>query len=97
MNDKLIYEFDKGPGAKIRFTENRFQGVTYYHIRLFTQPEGDSNYYPTKKGISFNKDDIPSLLEALDAFKNYVLNGGDNDEEGSVFTEDMLEDLDGNP
>jgi len=88
MNDKLIYEFDKGVNARVRITENEFKGRIYYHLRLFTEVGG--TYYPTKTGISFGKDDLPSLFDGIKALQDYVLNG-----DGEISIQNLIDDLDG--
>ncbi len=62
--ERVIAEFERGPGQKIVLRRTVFRGRAYLDLRQFFQGE-DGQWLPTKKGVAFPWELREALIEAL--------------------------------
>ena len=62
---KQLCEIKKNSREVIRVVENEFKGKELVDIRTYYYDENADEIKPTKKGISFSKEVLPEILEAL--------------------------------
>ncbi len=55
----------KSNGDEVRVLEQTYKGKTSVHVRTFYQDKSTGEMMPTKKGVNFDRDDIPTLIAAL--------------------------------
>jgi hypothetical protein len=55
----------KANGDEVRVLEQTYKGKTSVHVRTFYTDKSTGEMKPTQKGVNFNRDDIPALIEAL--------------------------------
>lgn len=62
----LIHEFQKNAGEKVHIQFNQYKGSDLIDIRVYYDTDNDeSEWRPTRKGISIRVDLLPELLEGL--------------------------------
>jgi hypothetical protein len=70
MNEeKVIHEFQKGPGEKIICQFTQFKGKKRIDLRLFYDAGKDGpaeDWRPTKSGLSLSREMVLDLKEAID-------------------------------
>ncbi len=64
--EKVISEFERGPGQKVVIRRTEFKGKEYLDIRQFFEGD-DGQWLPTKKGVAVPWDLRHDLLRALEA------------------------------
>lgn len=62
--ERVIAEFERGPGQKIVLRRTVFRGKAYLDLRQFFQGK-DGQWLPTKKGVAFPWELREALIEAL--------------------------------
>ena len=62
-----MYEIQRNPTEKLIIQKNEFKGKEYIDIRIFYEDEGE--YKPTKKGVTFDPDQIDEVIKALESIK----------------------------
>lgn len=55
----------KSEGAEIRVSVQGYKGRRVVDVRVWYQPEGGSEYVPTRKGITIDEEKLPALAVAL--------------------------------
>jgi len=60
---KTIFEFEKGPGEKVRITLCQWEETHYVDVRIWYR-DGD-NLKPTRKGIRIHEESLPDLITGL--------------------------------
>jgi len=63
--DKDIKNIQKNKTEQIRITLNEFKGYQLANLRVYFKTEDDEEYKPTKKGISFQANLLPEIIEGL--------------------------------
>lgn len=66
--EKVFYTYEKPNGEQIRITESRFKDKSYINFRTFFQRE-EGEFQPTKKGVTFLKEELDNIKEALNKIK----------------------------
>ena len=72
MKEETIYEFEVNSMETVRFVKNNFAGRDFYHIRKFSKASPDSPYYPTKNGISLEKDQLEEFFKGVAEMISYT-------------------------
>ncbi len=62
--ERVIAEFERGPGQKIVVRHTRFRGKEYLDIRQFFEGDG-GDWLPTKKGVAVPIELREALIEAF--------------------------------
>jgi hypothetical protein len=57
-------KFQRGETAYVSVDRREYKGNDQVHIRLFSNYKNDT-FYPTKKGVTINPEEIPLLIEEL--------------------------------
>jgi hypothetical protein len=72
--EQIIYEYPKGISEKIRFSKKEFQSREYYHVRTYVvcNVKGDSQWFPTNKGITITEAELPRFFLGVVALKDFV-------------------------
>ena len=60
-----LAELRKANGATIRIALDRYKGRCVLDVRLWYQPNGSTEYVPTRKGITLDADRLPEFAEAV--------------------------------
>ncbi len=55
----------KANGDEVRVLEQTYRGKTSVHVRTFYEDKRTGEMCPTKKGVNFDRDEIPALIAAL--------------------------------
>lgn len=55
----------KADGAEIRVMASVYKGRRVVDVRVWYQPASGVKYVPTRKGITFDADKLPELIDAL--------------------------------
>ncbi len=61
-----IAEIEKSDNAVIRIAVDRFRTRLVVDIRIWFCPDGQDEYVPSRKGITFDADKLPEIVEAFD-------------------------------
>lgn len=62
---RIVYTLPRNEGEEIHFTLRKYKNRYYIDLRLWFQQEGETEFAPTKKGISLPADRLPELKEGL--------------------------------
>jgi hypothetical protein len=62
---RIVYTLPRNEGEEIHFTLRKYKGRYYIDLRLWFQQEGETEFAPTKKGISLPAERLPELKEGL--------------------------------
>ena len=60
-----LAELRKADGATIRIALDRYKGRFVLDVRLWYQPDGSTEFVPTRKGITLDADRLPEFAEAV--------------------------------
>ena len=60
-----LAELRKADGATIRIALDRYKGRLVVDMRLGYQPDGSTEFVPTRKGITLDADRLPEFAEAV--------------------------------
>lgn len=60
-----LAELRKADGATIRIALDRYKGRCVLDVRLWYQPDGLTEYVPTRKGITLDADRLPEFAQAV--------------------------------
>jgi hypothetical protein len=63
----VVYSFPKGKRSEVRASLSNYRGELRADIRLWVPGDGEDELVPTKSGISVPVEDLPRLLEAVQA------------------------------
>lgn len=63
----VVYSFPKNSREEVRATLSTFRGVLRADLRIWVADDEGDGDHPTRKGISVRADDLPKLLEAVQA------------------------------
>lgn len=55
----------KADGAEIRVTPSVYKGRRVVDVRVWYQPANGVEFVPTRKGVTFDADKLPELIDAL--------------------------------
>lgn len=67
-NDATVAEFAKNSREVIRVAVSQFKGHDLVHVRVWV-PKDDGALIPTKAGITFRRDVLDQMIEALQLAK----------------------------
>jgi Transcriptional Coactivator p15 (PC4) len=65
-NESIVYSFPKNSKEEVKARLSTFQGYRLADIRVWTADANDEEF-PTKKGVSVKVEELPKLLEAVQA------------------------------
>tara|TARA_R100000329_G_scaffold59672_1_gene53530 strand:- start:412 stop:642 length:231 start_codon:yes stop_codon:yes gene_type:complete len=75
----MIYaEIKTGKKSLIRVSKDTVNGNEFGQIRYWTEDKTSGDVVPTRKGVAFNLEKIPSLVDALARMQADVGNEGAN-------------------
>ena len=66
MDARTVYVFSKNSREEVRACLTSFKGHRLADLRVYAADENDVDH-PTRKGIAVRVDDLPKLLEAVQA------------------------------
>jgi len=64
----MRFELEKSPTEKIIIENSEYKGHELVSLRIYFQSKEDE-WLPTKKGVSFRKDQLDEVLDALQKIK----------------------------
>ena len=64
----MRFELDKTPTEKIYIEDSEFKGHELVSLRIYFQSKEDE-WLPTKKGVTFRRDQLDEVIEALQKIK----------------------------
>jgi len=65
-SEKLVAQIQKNSREEIRIGLNLYKDIPLIQIRTYAAYGEDGEFLPTKKGIAFNVNLLPQLLESVD-------------------------------
>ena len=63
--DKTIEQIPKNATEEIRIDLSHYKGHDLVGLRVWVEPDNGTTKIPTKKGITFRVDLLPTVIEAL--------------------------------
>jgi hypothetical protein len=63
----MIATIPKARGEEVRITLEEYRGRHLFGVRIWADYDGSGEARPTKKGVSFKIEQLPGLIEALQA------------------------------
>ena len=70
----MIVELDRTPLEKIRVLWTEYKGSKFIDLRLYVM-DSKGEWIPTKKGITFSKEQMGSFIDLLGQSKDRLLQG----------------------
>ncbi len=70
-----VAEMEKGPNEKIFFSLSEFKGRKYADIRVYFE-NGESEWKPTKKGITISLDRFAEFKDNVGALEEFLTSQG---------------------
>jgi hypothetical protein len=67
QDDLVVYSFPKNAREEIRATLTTFKGFRLADVRVYCADDNGDGDHPTRKGIAVRVEDLPKLLEAVQA------------------------------
>jgi hypothetical protein len=69
----MIYlEIPKNDNLKVVIQKQLYNSKESVDIRTFFKPKEDSNWLPTKKGVSFSLERLPEVIAALQKMEDNI-------------------------
>jgi Transcriptional Coactivator p15 (PC4) len=65
--DTIVYCWPKNSREEVRAMLTTFKGHRLADIRVYAASDDDDGDHPTRKGIAVRVEDLPKLLEAVQA------------------------------
>ena len=65
-NSRVIQEFMKNAGEKVRIELGEFKGRAMINVRVYYPGEAEDEWKPSHKGITMSSELIPDLKGAID-------------------------------
>jgi hypothetical protein len=62
------YEFDRSPTEKLIIEESEFKGHQLVSLRIYFL-SGEDEWLPTKKGVTFKREQLQDIIDALQQIK----------------------------
>jgi len=67
MTNKLMGAIRKGEDSEVRVTQSEYKGRSVVDIRVWYKPTKNSDYVPSRKGITVDSTKIHDLAKILEA------------------------------
>jgi hypothetical protein len=64
---RVVYSWSKNSREEVRASLTAFKGHRLADLRVWAADDNGDGEHPTKKGISIRTEDLPRLLEAVQA------------------------------
>ncbi|MEA2031668.1 MAG: transcriptional coactivator p15/PC4 family protein [candidate division Zixibacteria bacterium] len=65
----MRFELEKSPTEKIIIEDKEYKGHELVSLRIYFQSKEDE-WLPTKKGVTFRRDQLDDVLDSLQKIKN---------------------------
>ena len=62
------YEFDRSPTEKLVVEESEYKGHPFVSLRIYYM-SGEDEWLPTKKGVTFKREQLDDIIKALQQIK----------------------------
>ncbi len=62
----LVYAFPRAKGEEVQICLRKYKGKSYVDVRIWFQGKNETDFYPTKKGISFSPELVPELRKGVE-------------------------------
>lgn len=74
--EKVLFKFQKNQAEQVWFTIGEYQGEQIFHVRIYVKSRmgRDEKYYPTKKGLAFDLDQLGDFFTGVDKLKDFIKN-----------------------
>lgn len=63
----------RNPTEQLKITISTYKGNQYLNMRIYYTTDDGNNWLPTKKGVTFGKDSLVTLEEAVQKAKEIML------------------------
>lgn len=69
----LLATIQRNPTEQLQISVSTYKGNQYLNMRIFYTTDDGQNWLPTKKGVTFGKDALNTLEEAVQKAKEIML------------------------
>jgi len=70
--NELIYTIKRRDDEELRFYVVQYRKHTYLDIRVYLKPNTDSEFIPSKKGMTFPTELVPLLVQGFDQVAQFL-------------------------